>query len=303
MASDGYRIVVTGATGGLGEAIVQHLLKSGQGHRIVGTTRSVSNPKVAELQSWAEANGAGDRLFFVELDYASTESVNKGIAAAVEKLGEIDIVINNAGVGFSGIVETFSPEQYLDQLNINVVGPHRVNKAVLPAFRARRSGVIINVSSLLGRKVIPFFGVYSSSKFALESQSEALRLELNPIGVQVLIVEPGAIKTPFHAATVAGDDEAVLETAGYSSVAAQKAAVGAAFGKFLSESTTATADSVGEAVRNLIETAPAARPFRTIVDPLSGGDDVKQINQLTEELLAVSLVHLHSSNLLTLATN
>jgi len=301
MAADGYRVIVTGATGGLGEAIVQALLKSGRGHRVVGTTRSVSNAKVAELQAWAGENGAGDRLSFVELDYGNTESVHKGIAAAIDKLGEVDVVINNAGVGFSGFVESFSADQYLDQLNINVVGPHRVNKAVLPSLRARGSGTIINVSSLLGRKVLPFYGVYASSKFALEAQSEALRLELNPIGIQVLVVEPGAIKTPFHGAIVKGSDQEVLQTAGYPPVVAQSVAVGSSFGKLLSESTTATPDAVGEAVRNLIETAPADRPFRTVVDPLFGGIDVAKINDLSEQLLAVSLGHLHSSNLLTLS--
>jgi NAD(P)-dependent dehydrogenase (short-subunit alcohol dehydrogenase family) len=116
-------------------------------------------------------------------------------------------LINNAGLGYGGPAESFTSQQVLAQLDLNVVGPWRVAKAVLPGMRARKSGLIIQVSSVAGRGAFPGFSIYHASKWGLEGMSEAMRYELSPLGIDVVLVEPGPFSTNFFSNLVAGTDE------------------------------------------------------------------------------------------------
>ena len=296
-SESGLKIVVTGATGGFGTEIIKALLKS-KPHQIVGTSRKTSGKEIEALQAFAASEAvAGSSLRFVNLDYSSTESVNQGIAQATELLGgSIDIVINNAGYGVSGILESATPEEYLQNLNVNVIGPHRVSRAVLPGFRKNQSGTIINISSVIGRQIIPFIGVYQSTKFALEAQSEALRLEVSQFGVQVLVVEPGAFATEFHANAIEGSDQSVIDA--YGPLSELKKASSAKFQEALVSSGRGDPKILGQAVVDLINTPVHERPFRTVVDPFTGGEDAKAINELAEVTLKQTLEHFHQAHLL-----
>jgi short-subunit dehydrogenase len=131
------------------------------------------------------------------MDVCDDDSVRSGVDFVLKREGRIDVVVNNAGVGLAGAIEDTSLEEAQALFETNFFGALRVCKAVLPALREQGSGLIVNVSSLAGLVTIPFQGFYSASKYALESMSDALRIELAPFGVHVVLLEPGDFKTGF----------------------------------------------------------------------------------------------------------
>ncbi len=133
----------------------------------------------------------------IPMDVCNDASVKEAVNFVLEREGRIDVVVNNAGVGLAGAVEDTSVEEAQALFETNFFGVLRVCRAVLPALRAQKSGLIVNVSSLGGLVTIPFQGFYSASKYALESISDALRMELHSFGVQVVLLEPGDFKTGF----------------------------------------------------------------------------------------------------------
>ena len=181
---DSKTILVTGASSGIGAAITARL--SQDGHRVLGTGRT-GGPK----------NAGGVEL--LQLDVRSDESVKACVDRFLERMGHIDVLINNAGYLQSGAIEEVTLAQAQAQLETNYFGVVRMIKAVLPIMRARKSGLIATTSSLAGIVPLPFWGHYNASKFAIEGLTETLRHELRPLGIRVAMVEPGAIKTPFYA--------------------------------------------------------------------------------------------------------
>jgi NAD(P)-dependent dehydrogenase (short-subunit alcohol dehydrogenase family) len=177
-------ILVTGASSGIGAAIARRL--TADGHRVFGTSRKVSGTPV---------NG----VTMLPLDVCDDDSVHACVAAVIDQAGAIDVLINNAGYLLAGAIEDITITEARAQFETNFFGTVRMVSAVLPLMRARRSGLIVNMSSLAGRVPAPFWGFYNASKFAVEGYTESLRYELTPLGIQVAMVEPGAIKTPFYA--------------------------------------------------------------------------------------------------------
>jgi NAD(P)-dependent dehydrogenase (short-subunit alcohol dehydrogenase family) len=176
-------ILVTGASSGIGAAIAARL--SQDGHRVIGTGRTGGR----------DAGG----VELLALDVRSDESVKACLDRFLERMGHIDVLINNAGYLQSGAVEEVTVAEAQAQFETNYFGVVRMIKAVLPAMRAQKSGLIATTSSLAGIVPLPFWGHYNASKFAVEGLMEALRHELRPMGIRVAMVEPGAIKTPFYA--------------------------------------------------------------------------------------------------------
>lgn len=181
-------ILVTGASSGIGLATAKHLAASG--HRVFGTSRR-SPEQVAERLGALPFD-------VVTMDVCDPESVAACVRGVLER-GPIDVVVNNAGMGIAGAIEDTSDEEALAQLDTNLLGVHRVCRAVLPAMRARGQGRIVNVGSLAGRITLPFQGFYSASKYALEAYTESLRMELRPFGITATIIEPGDFQTEFTA--------------------------------------------------------------------------------------------------------
>jgi NAD(P)-dependent dehydrogenase (short-subunit alcohol dehydrogenase family) len=169
------RVLVTGAARAIGRATVEVL--AGRGHEVVATAR---NPDLLEGLPAAQV---------LELDVADTASVEAAIAAA----GELDAVVNNAGLPGTGPLETYPIDAFSRVLDVNTVGPLRLAQAVTPSWRARGSGVLVNVSSVQGRIGTPLEGPYAASKHALEALSESLHFELGHFGIRVVIIEPGYI--------------------------------------------------------------------------------------------------------------
>ncbi len=193
-------VLITGATAGIGRMTALHLAK--EGHHVIATGR-----KAAELTKLAtEAEGL--RLDTLRLDVTSPSSIADAVAA-VDLLTDgkgIDVLVNNAGFGVLGPSSEISDAEMRRQYETNVFGLMNVTRAFLPKMRERRAGRIINVSSVGGRITLPYFGVYNSTKYAIESLSDALRYELRPFGIDVALIEPGVIRTNFEATAVADLD-------------------------------------------------------------------------------------------------
>ena len=192
MANGQQTVLITGGTDGLGKAAA--LLLAEKGYRVFAAGRSAE--KRAELDKLA----AGKKLPLesLELDVCDDASVHRAIQQALQKAGTIDVLVNNAGVGFMAVVEELKLEDLRRLYETNVFGVLRVTQAVLPHMRERRQGRILMLSSVAGIVTPPTYGAYSSSKHALEALSNALRVELYPFEIEVVLIEPGYIMTNFQ---------------------------------------------------------------------------------------------------------
>ncbi|MBT8389125.1 MAG: SDR family oxidoreductase [Altererythrobacter sp.] len=179
-------ILITGASSGIGRTTALHF--QAQGWNAVATMRSPE--KETELN-------ALDNVLVTRIDVTDNESIHAAVAAGIDRFGQIDALLNNAGYGAYGPLEAFPMESIERQFDTNVIGLLAVTKAVLPHFRANRSGTIINVSSIGGQMTFPLGTLYHGTKFAVEGLSEALHYELEAFGVKVKIIEPGMIATDF----------------------------------------------------------------------------------------------------------
>jgi short-subunit dehydrogenase len=182
-------ILITGATSGIGRHAALHL--AARGHRVIATGRSAA--------ALAELKATGAAIETLRLDVtgaASIEEAKKAVLAMTGGRG-LDVLVNNAGYGALGPTEMISDRDMRAQYEVNVFGLMAVTRAFLPQMRERGEGRVINVSSLGGRYTLPFFGVYNSTKYAVESLSDGLRVELAPFGVHVSLIEPGVIRTNF----------------------------------------------------------------------------------------------------------
>lgn len=175
--------LVTGATAGIGRATA--IAFAGAGFEVVGTGR-----KTGGLTPPAGVS-------FLDLDVAADESAEAAVRQVIERFGRIDVLVNNAGIGSAGAVEENSLAQVRNIFDINVFGVMRMTKAVLPHMRARRSGRIVNISSVLGLIPQPYMALYVAAKHAIEGYSESLDHEVREHGVRVLLVEPAYTKTSF----------------------------------------------------------------------------------------------------------
>ena len=189
-------VLITGATDGLGRATA--LLLAERGYRVFAAGRSPE--KRAQLEALAQEKKWP--LETLELDVCDDASVQRAVATVLRKAGAIEVLVNNAGVNFSAAVEDLRMEDWRRQFETNFFGVLRVTQAVVPHMRERQRGRIVMMSSVSGFVTAPTQGAYSSSKFALEAMSNALRLELYPFGVQVILIEPGYIVTGIQQAAL-----------------------------------------------------------------------------------------------------
>ena len=188
--------VVTGANSGIGRATALHLAQ--QGYRVFGTVRSLD--KAGKLQ--ARANELGVSVELIELDVADDASVQRGFADIFRTTDQVDVLVNNAGIGGNGVVEESTSQMYHDAFNVNVVGAIRCTQQVLPKMRAQRSGTIVNITSVVGKFAALAQAPYVASKWAFEGVSEELAQEVAPFGIRVVIIEPGVTKSSIFAKNI-----------------------------------------------------------------------------------------------------
>ncbi len=180
-------VLITGASSGIGRAAAK--LFRARGWNVAAAMRSPE--KESELKE-------GPGFFIPRLDVTDTASIHNAVNAVMERFGPIDVVVNNAGYGLIFPFEKVSRDQVARQFATNVFGPMEILRTVLPSMRQRRQGILINVASVGGQMTFPLYSLYHATKWSLEGFSEALRYELEPLGVSVKIVEPGPIKTDFY---------------------------------------------------------------------------------------------------------
>lgn len=259
-------ILITGTSSGFGRLAALALAR--RGHTVFATMRDPGDKnrgaadelrRVAELERLA--------LQVLELDVASDASVERAVAAALAA-GRLDVLVNNAGYGLAGLCETVTPAQLLTALDTNVVGLQRLNRAVLPSMRANRAGLIVHVSSTLGRVVVPLLGVYAATKWAVEALAEAYRYELKPTGVESTIVQPGAFPTGFTEGTQLGADPD--RAAGYGPLAHAVEQYHEGRAQLLRLPDPPDPQEVADAIVALIETPPGRRAPRIVIDRFHG---------------------------------
>ncbi|HTV32137.1 MAG TPA: SDR family oxidoreductase [Methylocella sp.] len=238
--------LVTGASSGLGRAIANDLQDGG--FRVYGTSRKAG-----------ESNPHGN-FELITMDVDQDASVEAAIGALVDREGRLDVVVSNAGMGIAGALEDTSSDEALAQFQTNFFGNHRVCRAALPHLRARARAHLVVVGSIAGRIGVPFQGMYSATKFALEGYCEALRMELRGSSVRVALIEPGDFATGFTAAR--------RQTTGSGNGSAYRAAFEAALAIIeKDEMNGADPTLVSKAVWQIVESDRPA--LRNLVGPLS----------------------------------
>jgi NAD(P)-dependent dehydrogenase (short-subunit alcohol dehydrogenase family) len=270
----GKSILITGCSSGFGN--LGAVLYAQLGAKVFATMRNLPRAEGTALAKTAKA-GKLD-ITILELDVLSEESINKAVAEA-ERLngGALDVIVNNAGIGTGAPVELQDLEMTQLLFDTNVMGYQRLARAALPKMRAKKSGLIVNISSQLGRVMVPGMGLYSSTKFALESMSEQMAYELVPHGVDVTIVQPGGFPTNIWAN---GNKltAPMLDKASEERKAAYPALVA---GALRDGGGTSDPMDVPRGIAQTIAMAPGKRPLRLPVHP--GGKPQQAINAVSAQ--------------------
>ncbi|CDZ31582.1 Uncharacterized oxidoreductase YusZ [Neorhizobium galegae bv. officinalis] len=287
-------VVVTGASSGFGKLTVLELAR--RGHTVVATMRDTEgrNAKVrSELIDAAKAEG--HVLHVLEMDVADEASVNSAIEQVIRQHGKIDALINNAGTMAVGVTEAYTVADVERQFAVNFFGALRADRAVLPHMRAAGSGLLVHVTSLMGRVIFPFFGVYSASKFALEALAEAYRYELKGFGIDSVIVEPGPFPSNLISSSPEPSDQAVLTS--YGEVAAIPGQIKAHANDGHDEANPPRPQCVADAIAQLVE-ATERRPLRTVVMPEGMDLGVQRLNEAVSPIQNDLLTSLGMSSMI-----
>jgi NAD(P)-dependent dehydrogenase (short-subunit alcohol dehydrogenase family) len=274
-------VLITGSNSGFGYLIARTLLKNG--YTVFATMRDPEGRNASKSQELrAMAGSTEGKAHVLDLDVTQDESVEAAVQQALDLEGSIDVVINNAGIGSGGFGEAFTTDQWKQLFDVNVFGVQRILRGVLPSMRERSAGLIIHISSVMGRLVIPFSAPYTASKYALEGMAESYRYELIGTGVDTTIVEPGGFPTSFADRLVSPADEARVNSYGDLKEVPERL-WGGMFATLQSDNAP-DPQEVADAVIGLIETPAGERPLRVVVDPMMGGEAPKAINKMTDEI-------------------
>src|SRR2546426_1725374 len=200
-------ILITGTSSGFGRDTAETLHQAG--HTVYASMRGLEDKNHEAASALGKVG-----IKTVELDVSDDASVEAGVEKVLAEAGKIDVLINNAGIGSAGVTEAFTAEQAKAIFDTNVIGLLRVTRAVLPSMRERRDGLIINISSILGRVTFPFLGIYGASKFAVEALTDSLRYEVSQLGVEVVELQPSAYPTSFFTGIQTPTDTDVTKSYG-----------------------------------------------------------------------------------------
>jgi NAD(P)-dependent dehydrogenase (short-subunit alcohol dehydrogenase family) len=275
-------ILITGASTGIGNLTARHLADAG--HTVYASMRDPDGRNTGPAaQMRAYARETGTDLHVIALDVTSQDSADAAVQTVIERHDGLDVVINNAGHLYVGYVEAFTDDDVTHLIDINAVGTHRVNRAVLPHFRQRRAGVLMYVGSTIPVTTPPFMGPYVASKAAMDALAVVTAYEANAFGIETVIVMPGAITDGtdhFPNASVASDAQVA---AAYSAldpmVADTERATNALFTAPVKGPT-----GVAEEIARVLELPFGEKPFRTVIDDAHAG--VEKVNNAAYEARA-----------------
>ncbi len=281
-------ILITGASTGFGRDTAETLAR--EGHNVFASMRDPSGKNNQHSEALS-AKG----IHTLELDVTDEQSVIQAIEQVKAKAGQIDVLINNAGVASAGVTEAFSTEQVAALFNVNVFGLHRVTRAVLPMMRKQQSGLVINIGSILGRVTFPFFGMYGASKYAVEALTDSLRYELSPLNVDVALVQPSAYPTQMYGSALQPSDTECVTNYGKTGEIP-----GAMFSQFMSMFESEGAPNphdVAEAIVGLVNAPNGQRPARTVVGASFGADSINDATAPVQAgtIKALGLDHLDTA--------
>jgi len=254
-------ILITGTNSGFGWLAANSC--AALGHKVYATMRDTKGRNAEKAKELVQQAN----IEVLDMDVTNGKSVTDAIVAIIEKEGRIDVLVNNAGIYATGIAETFTEEDLGKVMDVNVKGPWRTMRAVLPQMRKQGDGLIINISSVAGRFSFPFQMPYNAGKFALEGITEGLHYEVRPLGVDVVMVQPGAFPTDIWGKIITGSDATVI--AGYGDLAKVPEQIGAGIGQMF-EAMKPNPQLVADAIVKLINTPNGKRPLRAVVDPATG---------------------------------
>jgi len=279
-------VLITGAGSGFGRLTA--LTLAAQGYRVFGTLR---NPAERDAAVAAELRAAG--VTVLTMDVTSDDSVAAAFSELAQSSEQLDVVVNNAGISAMGLNEGFDSFQLLALLQVNAVGPQRVNRAALPLMKRVQRGLLVHVSTGLARLPLPAFGLYAASKAALEAIAETYRYELAPLGIDSVIVEPSAYPTRLGAAALAPAEPDRLKA--YGELAQLPERMMAGLASWFASPQAPNPQLVADAILALIRAPSGTRPLRTTV---GGGPD--ELNALSDRLQATMLQSQGLGALLTL---
>jgi NAD(P)-dependent dehydrogenase (short-subunit alcohol dehydrogenase family) len=291
-------ILITGTSSGFGRLAALELAR--RGHRVFAGMRHVDGVRAeaaASLQR--EARAAGGTLEVLSLDVTSGDSVAAAVDHVVRVSGRLDVLVNTAGVAAAGISEAFTAEDAQRIFDVNFFGALRTMRAVLPTMRAQRRGLLVQVSSVLGREVVPFLALYEASKFALEGFFEASRHELAAVGVDVVLVQPGTFPTTAMPTNLAVPSDP-SRSAGYPQVVPHLEAFVAGLAGYAASGHAPDPQLVADAIAVTIETPAGQRQARVVVDP-NGGGGAARINEVSAAVQSGILAGLGLADPLRLA--
>jgi NAD(P)-dependent dehydrogenase (short-subunit alcohol dehydrogenase family) len=274
MSSPQQVVLITGASSGFGRLIAETLAR--KNYQVYATMRNVNSRNAAVVREIAElAERESLSLQTLELDVTDDASVESAVSEVVAQCGRIDVLVNNAGYGIMDLAESVTLAQAQRQFDTNFFGVLRMNRAVLPAMKRQGNGLLLQVSSGGGRLAIPGMALYCASKFAMEALAEVYRYELASLGIDSVVLEPGAYATPIMGKLEEGEDPS--RKTGYGEMAQVPEKLKAKIG-----SSRANPQEIADVVLRIIETPAGKRHLRYRVGP--GGPGVQRINALTDEI-------------------
>jgi len=276
-------ILITGASSGFGRDTAETLHRAG--HTVFASMRGVQGKNRGAAEALKKLG-----VKTMELDVSDDASVKAGVENVLAEAGEIDVLVNNAGIASAGVTEAFTTEQAKAIFDTNVIGLLRVTRAVLPSMRRRHDGLIINIGSILGRVTFPFIGIYGASKFAVEALTDSLRYEVSQLGVEVVEVQPSGYPTNFF--TNLQSPASTEVTKAYGEVGEIPDAMVKTLMASLEGKNAPNPHDVGEAVAKLVGQSKGSRAARTVVGAPFGSDkaneDVAPLQAQVVEALGLS---------------
>lgn len=289
-------MLITGAGSGFGKLTAHAMIE--RRYRVFAGVRDLAGRDAAATSELAgAARAAGVAFEPLAMDVTSDESVAAALAVVAARTSRLDVAINNAGISAMGLNEGFTTSQARALLEVNALGAHRVNRAVLPLMKPHRSGLLVHVSTGLARMTMPCFGLYAASKAALEAIAESYRYELSGLGIDSVILQPSAYPTNLGASALSPAEPGRLVEYGDLADLPKRMMQGLA-AAFAGANAPDPRD-VPRAILRLIDTPPGERPLRTVVG--AGGAALEDLNESTDRLQAALFESQGMAGLLRLA--
>lgn len=294
-------ILVTGAAAGFGALISRTLVA--RGHTVFAAFRDPAGRNAGRAAALRDhSRGKPGKLHVLGLDVLDEASAEAAVGKALETAGGLDAVVNNAGIGpgLGSYAEAVGMDQFRRAFDVNVFGIHRLTRAALPAFRTAERGLFVNISSIMGRVVLPYSAVYTATKFAVEGLTESYRYELSGLGIDVVLIEPGGFPTGFFGNAEPPSDPERLK--GYGALSSAPESLYAGFRQAILEGENRPdPQAVADAVAEVVDAPAGKRPARVVVDPLMGGAAPEAVNKAAHEVQAGLLRGMGQERLLATA--